>query len=454
MSYQSVNPYTGEKGEAYVNISDHKLESIIDSSQRAFLDWRDMDIHIRTTYISALAEVLKRNIDQYASTITSEMGKPLRESIAEIEKCAFTCEYYAKNGPTFLRKREMVTSSGISHLQFDPLGVILAVMPWNFPFWQVIRCIIPAILAGNAVLLKHASNVPQSAVLIEKALIESGFPVNLFSNLFISHKQIEMVLMHKAVRSVSLTGSNSAGETIAKIAGANIKKCVLELGGSDPFIVFPDADISKAVDAAIIGRFQNSGQSCIATKRIFLHDKIFDEFTNLFIKRVEQLKCGDPKLLETDIGPMVNRYAAEELETQVAKSVGMGAEIIFGAGRPDANGSIFRPTVMINVPNESPVAVEETFGPVVPLFRFKHYSEMVDHVNSSRFGLAASVWTNDNETASRVSTDINSGSVTINGFSRSDPSLPFGGVKDSGYGRELSDLGLYEFVNIKSVTRF
>lgn len=454
MAYRSIDPYTGAGGILYPEMSDSEMEAVLTKSQEVFKIWSRSGLDKRALLVSRLGEILEAESDHFADIITSEMGKPVKQARAELLKCASACNYYSVNGKKFLSSREMESPGSKSYLRFDPLGIVLAVMPWNFPFWQVIRCIVPAMLAGNSVLLKHASNVPGSALAIEDAVRRAGFPEGLFRNLFVSHRQVDSLLSHPAVRSVSLTGSNYAGEKVASAAGANIKKCVLELGGSDPLIVFPDADIGNAVEGAVAGRFQNNGQSCIATKRIFLHSDIYDQFIDLFTRRVEALVMGDPKIESTDIGPMVNRAAAEELAGQVEKSIRMGAEIICGRGIPEGESCFFRPTVLVNVPYNSPLATEETFGPVVPVFRFSDYDEMIERVNSSRFGLGASAWTNDMELARKTARDIESGTVTINGFTRSDPALPFGGVKDSGFGRELSDTGLYEFVNIKTVSLF
>jgi len=454
MSYRSINPYTGKEDSTFALITDEELSIAAAKSYESFLSWRKVPVASRVLLLSKLSEVLDENIDEYSATITSEMGKPIVQARAEIMKCAQACKYYASNGLNLLKEKPLVGRGSNSYLRFDPLGTVLAIMPWNFPFWQVIRCIAPAMLAGNTVILKHASNVPRCAMAIADAVARAGFPVGVFTNLFINHDQVKYLLGHPSVRSVSLTGSNYAGEMIASVAGANIRKCVLELGGSDPFIVFPDADINKAVKDAVTGRFQNTGQSCIATKRIYLHRDIFGSFMEMFIKQVESLVMGDPMLEQTYIGPMVNPKSAAELSVQVMKSVDAGAEIVAGTGIPENGGCFFRPTVLVNVPDDCPVAVEETFGPAVPVFTFSEYGELINRVNSSRFGLGASVWTSDMGLAESLAGDIESGTISINGFTRSDPALPFGGIKDSGFGRELSEYGLYEFVNIKTVTRF
>jgi succinate-semialdehyde dehydrogenase/glutarate-semialdehyde dehydrogenase len=454
MAYQSINPYTGEKGVLYELFSADELDRIIERCSDAQNIWKKRAVAERAVIAGNLAEILESRSEEYGRIITKEMGKPYSQAVAEVEKCALACRYYESNGAGFLETKPVSSSQGVTRLRYDPLGIILAIMPWNFPFWQVIRCIVPALVSGNGVLLKHASNVPDSALAIENAVREAGFPDQLFRNLFITHDQVNRVIEHTKVSSVSLTGSNIAGARIASAAGSSVKRCVLELGGSDPFIVFPDADIKRSVEGAITGRFQNNGQSCIATKRIYLHRDIFNEFASLFVERVKSLKVGDPMDPEVYIGPMVNRAAAEELAGQVTKSVQTGARLLCGSGKPEGKGSLFTPTVLADIADDSPVATEETFGPVVPLFSFSDYSEVIRRVNSSRFGLGASVWTGNSDLAMQAAADIESGTVTINGFTRSDPAVPFGGIKESGYGRELSDLGLYEFVNIKSITNF
>lgn len=454
MAYQSINPFTGEKGDIYQVINDTELEAAIEECSVAVEGWKKKTVNDRIVFVGRLATILERESEKFGAIMTSEMGKPYRQAVAEVKKCALLCRYYESHAAEFLAPLPRASSQGKSFQRHDPLGIILAVMPWNYPFWQVIRCIVPAMVAGNGALLKHASNVPLSALAIEEVVRESGFPESLFRNLFVSHEQIGKILHHRSVSSVTFTGSNIAGARVASVAGSALKRCVLELGGNDPLIVFPDADIKSSVEGAITGRFGNNGQSCIATKRIYLHRDIFDEFTELFLARVNSFKIGDPMDPEVYIGPMVNRRAAEELAGQVTETVKMGARLLCGIGKPEGTGSLFKPTVLTDVDDNSPLAREEAFGPVVPLFSFTSYDEVLARVNSSRFGLGASVWTNDMELAMQAAEDIEAGTVAINGFTRSDPALPFGGIKESGYGRELSDIGLYEFVNIKSVTRF
>jgi succinate-semialdehyde dehydrogenase/glutarate-semialdehyde dehydrogenase len=454
MAYKSFDPYTGKVNKKYELISDEELDAAIFSSSRAFLKWKRLDVEKRQDMLLRLAEILEVEKEYHAATITSEMGKPISQALAEIEKCALVCRFYGERADEFLKPRKHASSGGTSMIRFDPQGIVFAVMPWNFPYWQVIRCMAPALAAGNTVLLKHASNVPRCAENIENAVVKAGFPDNVFRNLFIDHDQAEKVLESDYVRSVSLTGSNVAGEKIASKAGANIKKLVLELGGNDAFIVFNDADLEKAAEALVYGRFQNTGQSCIASKRLFLHEQVFPEFISLLSGRIKALKMGNPSLHDTFIGPLFNKTAVMELERQISKTVEMGAEIILGGKYGQPGDCFFEPTVLVNVSYDSPLAREEVFGPVLPVFSFRDYDELVCRVNDSRFGLACSVFTGNNKLIEQLSGDIDTGTIVFNSFTRSDPALPFGGVKQSGYGRELSEYGIMEFVNIKTVTQF
>lgn len=454
MAYKSINPYTGKVNKSYDQITNPELENIIFSSSRAFRKWRKVSIEKRQDLLLKLADLLEIEKEFHAATITSEMGKPIKQSVAEIEKSALACRYYAERADEFLKPVKHSFSGGSSIIRFDPQGIVFAIMPWNFPYWQVIRCLAPALASGNSVLLKHASNVPQCAENIENCVIKAGFPVDVFRNLFIDHDQVAFVLKSEYVRSVSLTGSNKAGEIIASQAGRNIKKLVLELGGNDPFIVFSDADLEKAAEALVLGRFQNNGQSCIASKRLFIHEQVYPEFLSLITGRIKALKTGNPSLHDTFIGPLVNKSAVEELERQVRETVEMGAEVILG-GEAGIQGECFlEPTVLVNVSFDSPLANEEVFGPVLPVFSFRDYDELLCRVNESRFGLGCSVFTNDKKLIAQLSEDIDTGTIVFNSFTKSYPGLPFGGVKESGYGRELSEYGIMEFVNIKTVTEF
>ncbi|MDT8400907.1 MAG: NAD-dependent succinate-semialdehyde dehydrogenase [Bacteroidales bacterium] len=454
MVYKSIDPYSGKLNKQYELISNDELENIIFSSSRAFRKWSKLNIEKRQDFLLGLAELLEIEKDFHAATITSEMGKPISQSLAEVEKSAMACRYYGERADEFLRPRKHSSSAGSSTIRFDPQGIVLAIMPWNFPYWQVIRCLAPALAAGNTVLLKHASNVPQCAENIENAVIKAGFPSDVFRNLFIDYNQVSKVLDSEYVRSVSLTGSNAAGEKIAARAGSNIKKLVLELGGNDAFIVFDDADLEKAAEALVYGRFQNTGQSCIASKRLFVHERVYPEFLNLITGRIKALRIGNPSLQDTYIGPLVNKTAVMELERQLSQTIDMGAEIILGGKYGKPHDCFFEPTVVINVPYESPLAREEVFGPVLPVFSFRDYDELVCRVNDSRFGLGCSVFTRNTKIMDQLAGTIDAGTVVFNSFTKSDPALPFGGVKESGYGRELSEYGIMEFVNIKTITVF
>lgn len=454
MAYESRNPFTGDLIKQYDNISDPDLGKKMEQSNLAFKLWRNSAIEERTTLLKNFAALLEDEQEQHAETISIEMGKPLKQARAEVFKSASACRYYAEMAEEMLKPEILEGSNCKSKIIYEPQGTVFAIMPWNFPYWQLIRCLAPAIASGNCVMLKHASNVPGSALNLEDTFRRAGAPEGLFINLFISHKQTAALIESPYIRSISLTGSNIAGEIIAAKAGAYTKKCVLELGGSDPFIVFNDADPQKAAEAAISGRFQNNGQSCIASKRLFVEGGIYNSFMDYFLKGVKALKSGDPMNPETDIGPLVNMESVLELRKQVERSLEKGAEIICGKLESNLGDAFFDPMVLINVPYDSAIAQEETFGPVIPVFRFDNYKLMIDEVNASVFGLGSSVWTNNEELIARIERDIDSGIVTINGFTRSDPMLPFGGVKSSGYGRELSDFGMKEFLNIKTVSRY
>ncbi|HDZ41945.1 MAG TPA: NAD-dependent succinate-semialdehyde dehydrogenase [Bacteroidetes bacterium] len=454
MVYKSIDPYTGKLNKQYELISNEELENIIFSSSRAFRKWRKLNIEKRQDYLLRLADLLEIEKDFHAASITSEMGKPISQSLAEVEKSALACRYYGERADEFLKPRKHPSSAGSSMIRFDPQGIVLAIMPWNFPYWQVIRCLAPALAAGNTVLLKHASNVPQCAENIENAVIKAGFPADVFRNLFMDYNQVSKVLDSEYVRSISLTGSNTAAEKIAAKAGSKIKKLVLELGGNDAFIVFDDAELEKAAEALVYGRFQNTGQSCIASKRLFVHERVYPEFLNLITGRIKTLRMGNPLLQDTFIGPLVNKTAVMELERQLNHTVDMGAEIILGGKYGKPRDCFFEPTVLVNVSYESPLAREEVFGPILPVFSFRDYDELVCRVNDSRFGLGCSVFTGNSKIIEQLSEDVDTGTIAFNSFTKSDPAVPFGGVKESGYGRELSEYGLMEFVNIKTITVF
>jgi succinate-semialdehyde dehydrogenase/glutarate-semialdehyde dehydrogenase len=397
-----------------------------------------------------LASLLENETDDLARIITLEMGKPFHASQLEVLKCATACRYYADNAARILTS-EPIPTENHSYVRWDPLGVILAVMPWNFPFWQVFRFLTPALMAGNVGLLKHASNVPQCALAIESLVRRAGFPRGTFQALLIESRQVERVLADPRIAAVTLTGSEPAGRAIAAQAGWLIKKSVLELGGSDPFIVLPSADINVAVETAVRARLVNSGQSCIAAKRFIIHESIYDAFEKRFVSITDAMKIGDPMKEDTDIGPLATREIAEELETQVKAAINEGALVLTGGERMLGDGFYFEPTVLTNIPRTSPVYREELFGPVAMLFPARDLDEAIEIANDTPFGLAASAWTRDPAEQQRLVSELQCGAVFINAMVASDPRLPFGGIKHSGYGRELSAAGMREFLNAKTV---
>ncbi|MFN8239642.1 MAG: aldehyde dehydrogenase family protein [Bacteroidales bacterium] len=454
MPYLSFDPYYGKETARYNDIDNFELEQLVSDVHNAWSDWSSFEIKTRVELLNMLSARLVEEAEYHGKLITSEMGKPVSQSVAEVRKCATLCSFYADNLEEYLRSESRNSSASYSSIQYCPQGIILGIMPWNFPYWQALRFMIPVLSGGNAVILKHASNVPRCAIAIEDLFVKTGFPENLVRNAFISYNQVERLIGCKEIRGVSLTGSNKAGSLIASAAGKNLKKCVLELGGNDPFIVMNDADIEKAAEAAIYGRFQNCGQSCIAAKRLFLQEGIHDRFLELFLEKLSFLRCGNPHEYDTFIGPLVNRKAFDEIRGLVEQAARSGAKILAG-GKPFSDEhNIYFPTVIGDVSVQSPLLEEEVFGPVLPVIRFTTTREVIAAANSSRYGLGASLWTNDEKTASEVASVLDTGTVSVNGFVRSDPALPFGGVKDSGYGRELSIEGFREFLNVKTVSYF
>ncbi|HEV8659612.1 MAG TPA: NAD-dependent succinate-semialdehyde dehydrogenase [Thermoanaerobaculia bacterium] len=451
MGIASVNPATGETIKTFEPLTDDEIERKIRCAVEAFRVNRSRSFAERGKRLARAAEILERDAEKYGRLMTAEMGKPLKAAIAEAQKCALACRYYAENGERHLSDEHIKTDAEDSYVRFEPLGPILAVMPWNFPFWQVFRFAAPALMAGNVGLLKHASNVPQSALAIEKVLREAGFDHDEFQTLLITSEQVARVIDDERVKAATLTGSEPAGASVASNAGKHVKKTVLELGGSDPFIVMPSADIEAAADIAVKARIVNNGQSCIAAKRFIVHENIADEFEAQFVAKMKALKIGDPLDEKTDIGPLAMPQIVNELEKQVDASVKAGAKVLTGGKRIGEKGNFYAPTVLTNIPKNAPVNNEETFGPVASLFRVRNFDEAVKVANSTNFGLGASVWTRDREEARRFVDAIESGQVFVNAMVASDPRLPFGGVKHSGFGRELGAYGIREFVNIKTV---
>lgn len=451
MAIESINPTTAEIIETFEEYSDEKVNEIIDSVHRAFLDWRTRPFNERSKLMKNAAEVLRKNKKTYGEIFTREMGKTFKQAVGEVEKCAWVCDYYAENTESMLEKEVIETDASESYVQFDPIGIVLAVMPWNFPFWQVFRFAAPGLMAGNVGVLKHASNVPQTALMLEEVFKEAGFPENVFRTLLISSSQVNNVLENKKVRAATLTGSEVAGKHIAKKSADELKKTVMELGGSDPFIIFQDADLGKAVDTAVTARLINNGQSCIAAKRFIVVEDIADKFEEMFVEKMKAVKIGDPMEESTQLGPIAREDLLYDLHEQVKLSVKKGANILCGGERLEQPGFYYPASVINNVSPGMPAYGEELFGPVASVIRAKDEEDAVRIANDTDFGLGASLWTSDKEKSKVLSRDIDSGSVFINGMVKSDPRLPFGGVKISGYGRELSHYGIKEFVNIKTV---
>lgn len=451
MAMQSINPATGEELQRFETWSEAELDRCLDHVSVAGAAWAEVSLSQRCQILRQLAEVLRANIDSYAHTITEEMGKRIAEARAEIEKCAFASDYYADNAPRFLADELIETDAGRSLVTYLPLGTVLAVMPWNFPFWQVLRFAIGTIAAGNSVVLKHASNVPQSALAIESAFREAGLPENVFRTLMISASQVEGVIADARIAAVTLTGSEAAGRKVAAQAGANMKKSVLELGGSDPFIVLEDADLDWAISQAIASRFGNCGQVCIAAKRFILVDAIADTFVERFAEAVEALEVGSPLEPTTQVGPMARHDLRDELHQQVVDSIAAGAKPLVGCEPIDGAGAFYRPSILDEIKPGMRAYEEEIFGPVALILRVADEEEAIRVANDSRFGLGSSIWSQDLQKAERLARRLNTGSTFINGLVKSDPRLPVGGIKASGYGRELCHHGIREFTNIKTL---
>jgi succinate-semialdehyde dehydrogenase/glutarate-semialdehyde dehydrogenase len=448
---QSINPYTEKVLQEIPLLSRDELSSQIERSRDAFKSWSSLSVSDRAALVRTLGEHLRLEKNKYAELITREMGKAIKESVAEIEKCAWLCDYYADNAERMLAPEEIKTENKKSTVMFQPLGLVLAIMPWNFPYWQAFRFAVPAIIAGNVILLKHASNVPLTAISIEEAFAAAGFPQDVFRTVIIDVKETLNLIDTDQVDAVSLTGSNGAGEQVGAHAGARIKKVVLELGGSDPFIVLDDADIEKAGRTAANARMINAGQSCIAAKRFIVMDKVADEFKKHFIARLKELRVGDPMDKNTDVGPLARRDLLDALMKQLQDAKAKGAEVVTVDENKHRKGFFFSPVVVFNPRLDSRVMKEEVFGPVAPVVVVKSEDEAVRIANDTEFGLGASIWSRNTERAEKLAARIQSGFVAINDSVKSDPRLPFGGVKKSGIGRELSEYGLKEFVNVKTV---
>ncbi len=451
MAIETINPATGKLVKEFTSLTSNELASKIANAQEAFVQWKATDYSHRKKMMLKAADVLRKGVAEYAETMTLEMGKPITQAKAEVEKCAWVCEYYAENTESILSKEIIKTDASESFVQFDPLGIVLAVMPWNFPFWQVFRFAAPALMAGNVGLLKHASNVPMCALAIEKVFALAGFPSGAFTTLLIGSELVSEVINNKYVKAATLTGSDSAGRNVAGQSGKMLKKTVLELGGSDPFIILSDADIDTAVSVGVFARTMNNGQSCIAAKRFIVVDDVYNDFEQKFVTKMRQLKIGDPMKESTELGPLAREDLLHELDWQVKESVKSGAKILTGGVRLEGEGAFYPATVLSNVRKGMTAYEEELFGPVAIMIRVKDDAEAIKVANDSEFGLGASLWTKNTEKAKLLANEIETGSVFINNMVKSDPRLPFGGTKMSGYGRELSHYGIKEFVNIKTV---
>jgi len=448
---KSINPATNQLLKEYPGHTAGEVDSIIEKVSAARKKWSETSFGLRGDLFRKLAAQLRADKEKLAILMTSEMGKIIRESRAEIEKCAGVCDYYAEHAESMLNDQVVASDASRSLIAFEPLGLILAVMPWNFPFWQVFRFAAPSLMAGNAAVLKHASNVPGCALAIEELFKEAGFPENVFRTLMIPSSMVSSVISHPAVKAVTLTGSGPAGSEVALAAAKEIKKAVLELGGSDPLIVLEDADIEKAVQTSLSSRMFNQGQTCISSKRFIVDERVLEKFTSGLISAVSALKVGNPLEPETQIGPLARPDLADDLEKQVNESIKAGAILLYGGTRPEGSGCYFLPAILGNVKKGMPVYNEETFGPVFSIITVKSEEEAIEVANDTDFGLAGTVFTKDLARGERVARKINAGAVFVNGMVKSDPRLPFGGIKKSGYGRELAEYGIKEFVNIKTI---
>ncbi|ABG51181.1 aldehyde dehydrogenase [Trichodesmium erythraeum IMS101] len=452
MQIATVNPATGEVLKTFEQITDTQIEAKLELAEKTFRAYCQTSITQRGEWLLAAADILEKNAEKFGKIMTLEMGKTISGAIAEAKKCALVCRYYAEKATEFLADVPAQTDASKSFVRYQPIGPVLAVMPWNFPFWQVFRFAAPALMAGNVGLLKHASNVPQCALAIEEIFQEAGFPEGVFQTLLISSDKVSGIMMDDRVKAGTLTGSEPAGASLAATAGRAIKKTVLELGGSDPFIVLESADLETAVTTAVTARMLNNGQSCIAAKRFILADAIADQFQEGLVEKFEALKVGDPMLPDTNIGPLATPSILEELNAQVEASVEKGAKILTGGHLlSDLPGNFYPPTILAEIPISSPAYQEEFFGPVALVFRVANIDEAINLANNTPFGLGASAWTKDTGETERLISELEAGAVFINGLVKSDPRLPFGGIKRSGYGRELSREGILEFVNIKTV---
>ncbi len=449
---KSINPAMGEELKNYPDMNGNEIDEILNQSHSTFLEWKNTSFSERAKKMKKTRDILLKRKDEFAKIMTLEMGKPILQSVSEIEKCAWVCEYFADNADTFLSNEEIKTDASESYLTYNPLGVVLAIMPWNFPFWQVFRFAAPNLMAGNAGILKHASNVTGCALGIEEVFKEAGFPENLFRTIIVPSKKMEAVIKNKNIKAVTLTGSVPAGKSVASVAGSVLKKTVLELGGSDPYVVLEDADLNNSVESCVNSRLINGGQSCIAAKRFIVVEKIYQKFEEMYVQLMKEKKMGDPFDKENNLGPQASESLRDDLHMQVEKSINKGAKLLLGGKIPDGKGAYYPPTVLTNVKKGMPAYDEEIFGPVAALIKVRDEKEAIDVANDTDFGLGAAVFTVDTKRGKRIAeTQLQAGNCFVNAFVKSDPRLPFGGIKKSGYGRELSPFGIKEFVNIKTV---
>lgn len=452
MKMRAINPATGDTIKTYDTLTSKKTAQVVQATHSAFLDWRKTSFSERSALMKKAAQVLRDNTEEYATVMAEEMGKTIGEGRAEADKCAWVCDYYAENSGEFLKTETISTDASKSYVSFQPLGVILAVMPWNFPFWQVFRFAAPALMAGNAGVLKHSSNVPGCALAIEDIFKKASFPNDLFRTLLIGSRQVSEVIENPLVQAVTLTGSTPAGVAVASKAGSLLKKTVLELGGSDPYIILGDADLEETVNTCVLSRLINAGQSCIAAKRFIVVESLREKFEELFVNKMKTYRMGNPLDENTDIGPQARHDLRDELHEQAIESIEKGATCLLGGEIPDGRGAFYPPTVLTNVKKGMPAYDEELFGPVAAIITVKDEAEAIQVANDSVFGLGSAVFTRDLERGIKLAEEeIQSGCCFVNTFVRSDPRLPFGGVKQSGYGRELSHFGIREFVNIKTI---
>ncbi|MFA5668511.1 MAG: NAD-dependent succinate-semialdehyde dehydrogenase [Balneolaceae bacterium] len=449
---RTVNPTTGKVIKEYDEMSASTLDGIIEKANKAQKIWAQNSFEERAKFLNKAANLLRKNVNELAQLMTLEMGKPISQSEGEIEKCAWVCEYYAENASKFLENELVETDASKSYVAFKPLGVVLSIMPWNFPYWQLFRFAAPALMAGNSVVLKHSENTTGCALEIERIMHEAGYPKDLFRTLLVKNEHMKPVIQHNGIAAVTLTGSTRAGKAVASQAGEALKKTVLELGGSDPYIILDDADIKDAAQKCVTSRLINTGQSCVAAKRFIVVDKVYDEFVEAFAMNMKDKVMDDPLIAGTDIGPMARFDLRDELHKQVQESLKKGAKLTLGGFIPDNEGAFYPPTILENVAKGMPAYSEELFGPVASIIKVKDEKEAIAVANDSIYGLGAAIFSSDVEKAEQIAAnELEAGCCFVNDFVKSDPRLPFGGIKNSGYGRELGSFGIHEFVNTKTV---